>query len=146
MICQECGVEFATTKIDAVVVSEQDVYCSEFCCVSEGWFTDRHLSQRTAALLQKLENTIERVPQHRVFTALEQPLLEDTLAILRSESGAQRAAGPPATLPLILAALRQLRADGWYGPGVSQGKEPAFWEETLVQLEATLIVLQQAVD
>ena len=93
MICQECGVEFATTKIDAVV-SAQDVYCSEFCCASEGWYTVGHLGQRTAALLQELETAVERVPQHRVFTALEQPLLEDTLAILRSESGAQRAAGP----------------------------------------------------
>ena len=145
MICQQCGVEFATTKIDAVV-SAEDIYCSEFCCASEGWFTDRHLGQRTAALLQELESTVERVPQSRVFTPPEQLLLQDTLAILRSESGAQRAAGPPMTLPLILAGLRQLRADGCYGPGCSQGEKFSFWEATLAQLEATVIVLQQAVD
>ncbi len=141
MVCHTCGVTFAETKADAMVGGKHS-YCSESCGMADGWFgTGKHLSQETAATLQELEDVALRVPLDRVWLPHEQQSLDDTLAILTSESGAERRAGPPATVALILAALQELKAQEWYGARPSEHRY-AFWDTTLAQIEATTTVLR----
>ena len=130
MICQECGVRFSDTKIDRFEY-EDETFCSENCSSEAGWHGTDDTSRRTAALFAELVHAVKDTPPTRVFTRRERQSLNDTLAILNFESGAARKAGPPATLPLILARVKKLqRTDDW-----------CFGFCTLAQLEETIAML-----
>ena len=65
------------------------------------------------------------------FTHRERQSLNDTLAIVSCESGAERKVGPPVTLPSSCCAKEV--ADRRF----------VFWSETLSQLEETVAMLRE---
>jgi len=137
MTCQACGVRFSKTKTDRFEQKavdsddlEDQTFCSANCATEFGWYDTEDTFSRTAALLAELLYAVKDAPVSRIFTHRERQSLNDTLAIVSCESGAERKVGPPVTLPLLLAALKKLPTD-----------DLSFWSETLAQLEETVAML-----
>jgi hypothetical protein len=140
LTCLFCRVRFRKTKIDRFEYTptrsekaegwRNESYCSEACSHENGWNTTNDTEEESAEVVAKLLAAVKAQPPDRAFSREERQSLNDTLAIVRFESGAERNAGAPMTLPMLQAALEKL------GDGLN------FRDETLDQLEDTLRVLR----
>ena len=112
MTCQSCGVRFSKSKADAFE-HEDEAWCSEVCASDAGWVGHATTRSLTQMIVDALGDLLKRMPPSCPLTPREQRFLDHALAIVSFESGAQRKAGPPATLPLLAGALREFERQRW---------------------------------
>jgi hypothetical protein len=132
MICSACRVRFPRTKIDSFRY-EAGAWCSEICATDHGWYWHNFTGELAAALLAHLLDACgPAIEVGRSFTASEQRLLNDAVALVGFESGAERKAGPPASLAMLQERLA----------GLVRSDDVSLGEQSIALLAMTLMVIR----